>query len=76
MFIGTWAGSCLASMGAWLGCSAASCCTQHVMKVSARFAYCLLFTLAMALAWLLRDYGKPLMEKIPCVHSLGLWQSD
>ena len=36
------------------------------MRRSARLAYCVLFTLAMLLAWVLRDFAKPLLEKIPC----------
>ena len=66
MFMATWAGSCLASMAAWLGCAGASCFTNQVMKVSARLAYCFLFALAMALTWVMRDFGQPLLEKIPC----------
>ena len=44
------------------------------MRRSARLAYCFLFTLAMILAWILRDFAKPLMEKLPCkfVVYLGL----
>lgn len=56
-------------MAAWMGCSAASCFTQQVMQVSARLAYCFLFALAMALTWIMRDFGKPLLEKIPCAFS-------
>lgn len=66
MFMATWAGSCVASMGAYLGCSAMSCFSTNVMKQSARVAYCFLFSLAMIAAWLMRDFGKPLLEKIPC----------
>ena len=36
------------------------------MRKSARLAYCVLFTLAMVLAWVLRDFAKPLIDKIPC----------
>ncbi len=43
------------------------------MRKSARLAYCVLFTLAMVLAWVLRDFAKPLIDKIPCApHSLCL----
>ena len=44
------------------------------MRRSARLAYCFLFTLAMVLAWILRDFAKPLMEKLPCKFAsyLGL----
>ena len=43
------------------------------MRRSARLAYCVLFTLAMILAWVLRDFAKPLIDKIPCKASLTLW---
>ena len=66
MFVAGWAGSCLASMGAWLGCSAVSCFGNQVMQTSARLAYCVLFALALALTWIMRDFGKPMLEKIPC----------
>lgn len=39
------------------------------MRKSARLAYCVLFTLAMVLAWVLRDFAKPLIDKIPCAHT-------
>lgn len=54
-------------MAAWVGCSAVSCTTGQILKAGARVAYCFLFTLSMILAWLMRDYGKPLLEKIPCM---------
>lgn len=38
------------------------------MRRSARLAYCFLFTLAMVLAWVLRDFAKPLIEKLPCTY--------
>ncbi|CAL5225424.1 g8239 [Coccomyxa viridis] len=37
------------------------------MRKSARLAYCVLFTLAMVLAWVLRDFAKPLIDKIPWI---------
>jgi uncharacterized membrane protein len=67
MFMATWAGSCLAMAG----CSMMSCCTNQLMLVSARFAYCILFALAMVLTWIMRDFGKPLLEKIPCALQLA-----
>ncbi len=36
------------------------------MRKSARLAYCILFTLAMVLAWILRDFAKPIIDKLPC----------
>lgn len=67
MFLLTGAGSMVAScLGA---CAMTACCTglQELMKRSARMAYCLLFILSMLLAWVLRDFAKPLMEKIPWI---------
>lgn len=43
------------------------------MRRSARLAYCVLFTLAMVLAWVLRDFAKPLIDKIPCKASSTSW---
>ena len=40
--------------------------TREALKSSARLAYCLLFTFSLILAWVLRDFAKPLLEKIPC----------
>eukprot|EP00951_Prasinocladus_malaysianus_P027944 scaffold252805_cov45-Prasinocladus_malaysianus.AAC.1 len=71
MFLLTGAGSLLAScFGA---CAMTACCTgtKELMKRSARMAYCLLFVLSMLLAWVLRDFAKPLMEKIPWIVSQG-----
>ena len=39
------------------------------MRKSARLAYCILFTLAMVLAWILRDFAKPIIDKLPCESS-------
>ena len=33
---------------------------------SARLAYSFLFLLAMLVAWVMRDFARPLLEKIPC----------
>lgn len=38
------------------------------MVRSARTAWSFLFTLSMLLAWVLRDFAKPLLMKIPCAH--------
>ena len=42
------------------------------MRKSARLAYCVLFTLAMVLAWVLRDFAKPLIDKLPCKPPIGV----
>ena len=68
MFILTSAGSCLASCAAVCACQACQGVTREVLRKSARLAYCALFTTAMVLAWVLRDFAKPLIQKIPCMH--------
>lgn len=40
-------------------------CVQ-ALKSSSRLAYCILFTFSLLLSWILRDFAKPLLEKIPC----------
>ena len=74
MFILTSAGSCLASVAAVCACQACQGITREVLRKSARLAYCALFTTAMVLAWVLRDFSKPLIEKIPCELSSQLLQ--
>lgn len=66
MFVFSWVGSALASCAATCACNACTFTSREVMRRSARLAYCFLFTLAMILAWVLRDFAKPLMEKLPC----------
>ena len=66
MFMFSWVGSALASCAATCACHACSFASREVMRKSARLAYCVLFTLAMALAWVLRDFAKPILEKLPC----------
>lgn len=76
MFILTSAGSCLASVAAVCACQACQGITREVLRKSARLAYCTLFTTAMVLAWVLRDFSKPLIEKIPCKASSSLLRSS
>ena len=66
MFLLTGAGTCLASTAALCACQACTCVSKEVLRKSARLAYSVLFFLALVLAWLLRDFAKPLIEKIPC----------
>lgn len=47
-------------------CKGLSCVSSEVVRTSARLAYSILFFLSMVLAWVLRDYAKPLLMKIPC----------
>ena len=66
MFVFSWVGTALASCAATCACHACTITSKEVMRRSARLAYCFLFTLAMILAWVLRDFAKPLLEKLPC----------
>jgi len=66
MFAFSWVGSALASCAATCACHACTFASKEVMRRSARLAYCVLFTLAMAAAWVLRDFAKPLIDKLPC----------
>lgn len=67
MFALSGAGSFLASAGAVCACSCCQCVTKEVLRKSARLAYCALFTAAMIIAWILRDFARPLIEKIPWI---------
>ena len=49
-----------------LACQGMQCLGGGVAKASARVAYCGLFFLSMLLCWILRDYAKPMLEKLPC----------
>ena len=69
MFAFSWVGSALASCAATCACHACGMASKEVMRRSARLAYCVLFTLALVEAWVLRDFARPLMEKIPCKRS-------
>lgn len=65
MFAG--ATACAASCCATCACQACQCTSLAIAKTSARIAYCTLFFLSMLLAWLLRDFAKPMLEKIPWI---------
>ena len=56
--VGSFVASCCGSMVA-RGCGTAA-------RTSARFAYCFLFLMSMLLAWIMRDFAAPLLQKIPC----------
>lgn len=70
MFAASWVTSCATQMAAYAACSACQCASREVLKHSARVAWSSLFFLAMILAWILRDFAKPLLEKIPCASML------
>ncbi|KAJ7547424.1 hypothetical protein O6H91_06G055900 [Diphasiastrum complanatum] len=64
-----WAASCLASCCASCACEACKGVARGISRRSARIAYCGLFTLSLLLAWLLRDFAGPLLEKIPWINT-------
>jgi serine incorporator 1/3 len=41
--------------------------TKEVLRHSARMAFSVLFSFSLLLAWILRDFAKPLLEKIPWI---------
>lgn len=59
--------SAAASCAATLACQGCSCLLTGMANTSARVAYCTLFFLSMILSWVLRDFAKPMMEKIPWI---------
>jgi hypothetical protein len=40
--------------------------TREILKSSARVAYSVLFMFSMVFAWMLRDFAKPVISRIPC----------
>ena len=66
MFVVTGLGGCLASTAALCACQACTCVSREMLRKSARLAYCTLFFAAVVLSWVLRDFAKPLIEKLPC----------
>ncbi|GAX77158.1 hypothetical protein CEUSTIGMA_g4603.t1 [Chlamydomonas eustigma] len=60
-------GSCAASMAGYFACQACTCVSREVLTQSARVAWSALFFVAMVTAWILRDFAKPLLEKIPWI---------
>ncbi|CAD7699571.1 unnamed protein product [Ostreobium quekettii] len=63
------AGTFLGTAASYCCCMACRCAQKNIFARSARAGYCVLFTLAMVLAWVMRNYAKPLIEKIPWVMS-------
>jgi hypothetical protein len=66
MFIGQYAASCIASSLAYCACQACQWGSREALTHSARVAWSALFFMAMVVAWIMRDFAKPLLEKIPC----------
>lgn len=77
MFLISSAGSMIASCAAVCACQACTCVSKEVLRRSARLAYCILFFLAMVLSWVLRDFAKPIIEKLPWIlPGTGIHPSD
>ena len=66
MFVLSSLGGCVATTAAACACSCCSSVTQQALRSSARAAWSVLFTFSLILSWVLRDFAKPLLEKIPC----------
>lgn len=66
MFVASYLGSCLASTAGYCACWTCTNVTKQMTKRSARVAYSFLFFLAIVIAWVMRDFARPLLEKIPC----------
>ncbi|KAL3695902.1 hypothetical protein R1sor_009978 [Riccia sorocarpa] len=66
-----WVASCVASCCASCACEACKGIASGISRKSARIAYCGLFTLSLLLAWLLRDFAEPLLEKIPWINTFA-----
>jgi hypothetical protein len=65
-------------MAAGCACSAFQCGSRELLSRSARVAYSSLFFLAVVVAWVLRDFAKPLLEKIPWIMrgAIGFEDND
>lgn len=62
-----WLSSCVASLAGWAALSCCSIATKEALSNSARVAWSALFFVAMVVAWVMRDFGKVLLEKIPWI---------
>ncbi|GLC42848.1 hypothetical protein PLESTB_001430300 [Pleodorina starrii] len=67
MFMGGYLGNCAAQLATWAACTACSCASREVLRHSARVAWSVLFFLAMIVAWVLRDFATPILQKIPWI---------
>jgi hypothetical protein len=67
MFVASYLASCAASAAGYCACWTAAGCTKAMMKRSARVAYSFLFFLAIVISWVMRDFARPLLEKIPWI---------
>lgn len=46
---------------------------KETFRKSARMAYSFLFILSMLTAWILRDFAKPVLDKLPCMVVVVEW---
>lgn len=67
MFVASYLGSCAASAASYCACWGMASLTRETMRSSARVAHSFLFFLAMIIAWVMRDFARPLLEKIPWI---------
>jgi hypothetical protein len=67
MFVASYLGTCAASAASYCACWTCGTLTRETMRRSARLAYSFLFTMAMMVAWIMRDFARPLLEKIPWI---------
>jgi hypothetical protein len=66
MFVASYLGSCVAQAAAYCACRAATGLSREMMARSARLAFSFLFFCGLVMAWVMRDFARPLIEKIPC----------
>ncbi|MEW5314073.1 MAG: hypothetical protein WDW38_005597 [Sanguina aurantia] len=67
MFLAGYATQFIASTAAYCAIGCCSAASKEVLRHSARVAWSCLFFLAMVTAWLMRDFAKPLLEKLPWI---------
>eukprot|EP00208_Stichococcus_sp_RCC1054_P000766 CAMPEP_0206135158 /NCGR_PEP_ID=MMETSP1473-20131121/507_1 /ASSEMBLY_ACC=CAM_ASM_001109 /TAXON_ID=1461547 /ORGANISM="Stichococcus sp, Strain RCC1054" /LENGTH=443 /DNA_ID=CAMNT_0053526911 /DNA_START=290 /DNA_END=1621 /DNA_ORIENTATION=- len=60
-------GGCLASIAGLCACQACTCISKEMLRKSARMAYCTLFSVALILSWILRDFAPTIMKKLPWI---------
>ncbi|KGN47263.1 serine incorporator 3 [Cucumis sativus] len=63
--------SCLFSCCASLTCGLCSSVAAGISRSSARLAYCGLFGVSLVVSWILREFGAPIMEKMPWIKTEG-----
>ncbi|KAJ1294784.1 hypothetical protein BS78_01G173300 [Paspalum vaginatum] len=71
-----WCASCLASACAGCTCNLCASAASAVSRRSARLAYCGLFAASLVLAFLLRQFGAPLLQQIPWINAFDQTPPD